>query len=145
MENKKRYFVIGGISACLIIIAIIVVIVCNRPNNINIPEKQENNTLQINESEKLASPRKYEELDVITAKLMSTDKSVEFEIEVKNNTDEEVLGHTIQFTMIDEDGNELGKMTGYLSTIKPGETSKVHASASGNMVMSAYDYKMEKR
>lgn len=144
MENKKKYCILGGISAVLIIVAIVAVVVCNWPTKSEKIENKEQKIIQVNKSEQLAAPRKYEGLDVITAKLTETSTAVEFSVEIKNNTGKEIQGHTVQFTMIDENNNELGKISGFLSTIKPEETATIRCSGSVNMIMNAFDYKIEK-
>lgn len=156
IREKKKYFIIGGISLALIIVSIIVVVLLYNKNlpvqNIDIntlPEPQEfttvsSNGTQTNTSETLAKTRQYAGLDITSVKLTATAKSTIFIAEFKNNTSEEVKGHTVKLTMLNKEGNEIVTINGYLGTTKPGETYTMYVSSSNGEFINSYDYTIAK-
>lgn len=159
MAKRKK----EGINLMTLIIAIIIIVlVIIFIKNIIIKSKnkeQTNNTTQttqekyvqtldngtkLNTSEKLKKDKKVEDLELKNIQLTYKNGVTNLLCDIQNNSKKEVNMEDVEIVLLDENGDTIYKMRGFMEAIKPGETKQFNSSITADF-SNAYDFKINKK
>lgn len=140
----------GGIVVFLIIILVVVIVVVgknNKEEEINKGTDEIVTTIeggtQVNNSSKIKETKKLGSVEISEIKLRSQDNETILTAKAKNAGNSIEGDYFIKVTFLDEAGNEIGKVKGYLDKLDINEERNISIKASSNLV-DAYDVKIER-
>lgn len=140
-NNKKKYIVI--LLILVVIIAVVVfVLLWKKPENNLEQEKSYSTTLEDatkeNNSEKIKETKEVDGLQISNMTITESDNLSKLSADITNNTDKEIPESILDIKLINENGNELKTVSGFIGKIKPGETIPLNISVTFDFV-NAYD------
>lgn len=139
--NKKKIIMLLIIIITLVLIVTGILIIYR-----NRLEPQENEELvrieengdKTNTSSKLKETKIFKDLEISNITITENNNVSLILADVKNNTNETKGDIYLDIQIVDKQGNEIIKISGYIETVKPGETVKLNTSATFDFA-NAYD------
>ena len=126
----------------------------NKDNkNTNLSQQNNNNKgtiielddgTRINTDKQLTGTKKYNDLEISNIRLTEKDGITRFIADVKNIGNTKHEEEIVQLILISKDGNELAELNPIIGEIKPGETIKIDASITADII-NAKDIKIEEK
>lgn len=162
-KSKAKQKLGTWILVFIIIIAAICLIVNLTQNNNNNKPKQSSQSAQqntdnmqevkekyvevlkdgtrLNISTNLAKEKNVNGLIIENIRLFSKDNLTTLQASVKNNTGKDIGATAMEIILIDEEGNEIVKTSGWIQGVKAGETAELKSSTTLDYA-NAYDFKV---
>lgn len=160
VKKKGRASLIYAIIAIVAIVAIIAIVKITNNNNNQVGEA--NNTVQneinevlnhavaledgtkLNTSEDLKLVKKYKELEISNIQLTSKNGSSVLLADVKNTGKEEHQSEIVKITILGDNNEVITEIVPVIGNVKPGETIKLNAIVTADVV-DAKDIKIEEK
>lgn len=151
MKSKKNIIIA---IACTVIIVVIAVIFCNinKKDNTDVNNKIQDekrsyfvelsNGIKQNISEKIAEKRTFENLDIVNTSIVYSEGNCKMKLEVENNTNYISDDIMIKINILDENGNSMITLNGFIASINPGKSTEVNMNSSNFDFTNAYDYEI---
>ena len=151
-KNEKRMILI---LLVILIIAIIIFAVNKNKKENNNENTTENNTVEelvqvledgtkLNTSEKLSETKMLDGLKFENMQLTNNDGQTVLLADVTNTTNTTTKLTLITVIVLDKNGNEIGKINGAISPLKPSEQMQFNAGTTLDYA-NAYDFKVMKK
>lgn len=158
-RKQKQGINLITLIIAIIIIALIVIFIKNIITK-NKNKEQTNNTTQttteekyvqtldngtkLNTSEKLKEDKKVEELELKNIQLTYKNGVTNLLCDIQNNSKKEVKMEDVEIVLLDENGDTIYKMRGFMEEIQPGETKQFNSSITADF-SNAYDFKINRK
>lgn len=94
---------------------------------------------KVNKSEKFATTKKIEGLEISNIKLTEKGNLTQILADVKNTTDKKVEGFYVTITFLNKDGDMIVGIGGYIPTVEANGTATLNTNSTGDFA-NAYDY-----
>ena len=148
-RNKRIMFIMGIIIIILIIFMGYKVI--NKQDKDNSNEFNKTNAIvqtiedgqKVNKSEKMKETKKLGNIEISNIILNFQNNESQLTAKVKNVGSGKDGDYFIKITMIDEKGNSIGEVKGYIDKIEAGREKDISIKVSADLV-DAYDIKIER-
>lgn len=149
-KNEKNIIFI------LIVITIVVIIIAFVRNNNKIENETKGNEVEekyvdiledgtkLNNSKQLQKEKKIDGLDITNLQLTEKDNLTVLLGTITNNTGETKGDYFVNIKILDENGNEIETVTGYIGEIKAGGTSQLNCGVTADYA-NAYDFEITKK
>ena len=158
MAKRKQKKGINLITLVIAIIIIVLVVIFiknivsknkNKENtNSTTTEEKYVQTLddgtKLNTSEKLKKDKEVEDLELKNIQLTYKNGVTNLLCDIQNNSKKEVKMEDVEIVLLDENGDTIYKMRGFMEEIKPGETKQFNSSITADF-SNAYDFKINKK
>ena len=155
MKNTEKKFIIILILISIIIIAIVATITNIKEkkeeiiyNNNNSNENEYVNVLQdgtkLNTSNKLQETKTIDGMEINNFQLSSKDGVTVLLGTITNNSNEVKGDYPVSIKVLDNKGNEIVTVGGYIGALQPGESTQLNCSASFDYA-NAYDFEITKK
>lgn len=140
-NNKKKYIVILLILVVIIAVVVFALLLKKTQNNLE-QEKSYSTTLEDatreNNSEKIKETKEIDGLQISNMSITESDNLSKLNANITNITEEEFSESILDIKLIDDNGNELKTVSGFIGKINPGETIPLSISVTFDFV-NAYD------
>ncbi len=152
MKTSEKKFLIVLIIISIVILVILYMIRENDKEEVkeetNQIEEEYVNKLEdgtrINTSDKLHETKTIDGLTISNFQLTEKENMTILLGTITNNTEETKGGYPVDIKIIDENGNEIITVGGYIGELEPGENMQLNSSASFDYA-NAYDFEITKK
>ena len=152
MKTSEKKFLIILIIISIVILAILYMIRGNDKEEVeeetNQIEEEYVNKLEdgtrINTSDKLHETKTIDGLTISNFQLTEKENMTILLGTITNNTEETKGGYPVDIRIIDENGNEIITVGGYIGKLEPGESMQLNSSATFDYA-NAYDFEITKK
>lgn len=160
VKSKGKTRLIYAIVLIVAVVAIVAIVKITNNNENQV--REENNTVQneinevlnhavaledgtkLNTSEELKLVKKYKELEISNIQLTSKNGSSVLLADVKNTGNEEHKSEIVKITILGDNNKIITEIVPVIGTVKPGETIKLNAIVTADVV-DAKDIKIEEK
>lgn len=169
-EQDKKFWIVVGVIAIILIVAIIAMAGGKEKAPDNQVEPQKNNAVtqqnnvsgpventvienfvqvqsdgtKVNQSEELKKVKTLDGLEISNIQLTEKGNLSVLTADVKNTTTERKGDFGVRITLLDKDGKEMITISGYIDSVEPNQTVKMETSATTQLT-NAYDFKIVKK
>lgn len=155
MEMQKNTKLIIGITIAIIILIMLTIIIVNK-NNDNKEMDQTNDTVEekyverledgtkVNKSTKLQETKKIDGMEIKDFKITEKDNVTVLLGTITNKSNEKKGGYPIDIKILDDKGNEIITVGGYIGEVEPEESIQLNCSATFDYA-NAYDFEIIKK
>lgn len=150
MKNNEKKFILILIVVSIIIIAIIAIITNNKngeSTNLNDEERYVDvlqDGTKLNKSSKLQETKKIDGMEVSDFQLTSKGNVTVLLGTITNKSNEVKGDYPVSIKILDDKGNEIITVGGYIGELQPGETTQLNCSATFDYA-NAYDFEITKK
>ena len=118
----------------------------NRTENIEVGEYEQllEDGTKLNTSEELKKEKEIEGIKITNIQLTEQGGQTVLLADVTNSTEAETDVIGINIIVLDKEGNEIGRIPGAVSPLKPGESKQLNAGITEDYA-NAYDFRVEKQ
>lgn len=156
--KRKQGINLMALIIAIIIIVLVVILIKNIASKNKSKEKTDNTTqttteekyvqtldngTKLNISEKLNEDKKVEDLQLKNIQLTYKNGVTNLLCDIQNNSKQEVKMEDVEIVLLDENGDTIYKMRGFMEEIKPGETKQFNSSITADF-SNAYDFKINR-
>ncbi len=129
MKNNKQLRLVILVAVIVIVIIALISKSLKKPEQKQVAETNTNNDgTTVIAGEKLAEVKSYKGLEVSNVKFEIDDKRTRLRADVYNGTDKEMEAQWININILDQEGNRITSIGGFIGKVKPGETTPISSS-----------------